>query len=108
MDATGRLFWSLVILVMVALVAALPVAVRHRFEGALIPSASMAPTLLAGDYVLVDKSTHWPARGDLVGVAGPTEPDQPLGKRIVGLRRQELTGRGHGVFINRAPPGDGC
>ena len=108
MDATGRLFWSLVILVMVALVAALPLAVRHRFEGALIPSASMAPTLLAGDYVLVDKSTHWPARGDLVVFADPTEPDQLLVKRIVGLGGEELTVRGHDVFINCAPPADGC
>ena len=108
MDASGRLFWSLVILVMVALAAALPLAVRHRFEGVLIPSTSMAPTLLAGDYVLVDKSTHWPARGDLVVFTDPTDPNELLVKRIVGLGGEELLVQGHDVFINCAPPADGC
>jgi signal peptidase I len=108
MDASGRLFWSLVILVMVGLAAALPMAVRHRFEGVLIPSTSMAPTLLAGDYVLVDKATHWPARGDLVVFADPAEAGELLVKRIVGLGGEELTVQGHDVFINCAPPTDGC
>jgi len=84
-SASGRVFWSLVILAVVALVGALPVAVRHRFEGVWIPSTSMAPTLLVGDYVLVDKASHWPARGDLVVFSDPTAPGELLVKRIVGL-----------------------
>ena len=108
MDASGRLFWSLVILVMVALAAALPLAVRHRFEGVLIPSTSMAPTLLAGDYVLVDKSTHWPTRGDLVVFTDPADASELLVKRIVGLGGEELVVQGHDVFINCAPSADGC
>jgi signal peptidase I len=106
-DASGRVFWSLVILVMVVLAAALPLAVRHRFEGMLIPSASMAPTLLAGDYVLVDKATHWPVRGDLVVFTDPGDAGELLVKRVVGLEGETLTVQGHDVFINCAPA-DGC
>lgn len=85
MDASGRIVWTLVGLGALALVVALPLAVRSRFEGVWIPSASMAPTLLAGDYVLMDKAAHWPARGDLVVFTDPAEADQLLVKRVVGV-----------------------
>jgi signal peptidase I len=86
-SASGRVFWSLVILAMVALAGALPLAVRHRFEGVWIPSTSMAPTLLVGDYVLIDKAAHWPARGELVVFTDPSDPSELLVKRIVGSPR---------------------
>lgn len=108
MSASGRVFWSLVILAMVALVGTLPLAVRHRFEGVWIPSTSMAPTLLVGDYVLIDKAAHWPARGDLVVFTAPGDPSELLVKRIVGLGGEEITVQGHGVYINCEPPLDGC
>ena len=108
MGASGRAFWSLVILVMVALVGALPLAVRHRFEGVWIPSTSMAPTLLVGDYVLVDKATRWPARGDLVVFTDPGDANELLVKRIVGLGGEEITVQGHDTYINCAPREDGC
>ena len=108
MGAAARVFWSLVLLAVVALAGALPLAVRHRFEGVWIPSASMAPTLLVGDYVLVDKAAHWPARGDLVVFADPSDPRELLVKRIVGLGGEEITVQGHEVYINCEPPLDGC
>jgi signal peptidase I len=108
MGASGRVFWSLVILVMVALVGALPLAVRHRFEGVWIPSTSMAPTLLVGDYVLVDKATRWPTRGDLVVFTDPGDANELLVKRIVGLGGEEITVQGHDTYINCAPREDGC
>src|SRR5688572_16141643 len=58
------------------------------------PSASMAPTLLPGDHVLVDKSAHvlaapLPARGDVIVFRYPDpEPDHPavdFTKRVIGL-----------------------
>jgi signal peptidase I len=107
-SASGRVFWSLVILAVVALVGALPVAVWHRFEGVWIPSTSMAPTLLVGDYVLVDKAPHWPARGDLVVFADPTAPGELLVKRIVGLGGEEITVQGHEVYINCEPQREAC
>ncbi|HXA97568.1 MAG TPA: S26 family signal peptidase, partial [Candidatus Dormibacteraeota bacterium] len=71
MGTSGRIVWALIIVGMVALVVALPLAVRHRFEGVWIPSTSMSPTFLVGDYVLIDKAVHWPARGDLVVFTDP-------------------------------------
>jgi signal peptidase I len=107
-NSSGRVFWTLVTLGMVALVAALPLAVRHRFEGVWIPSRSMTPTLLVGDYVLIDKAAHWPARGDLVVFTDPADANELLVKRIVGLGGDEITVQGHDVYINCEPPLDGC
>jgi len=92
----------------VALAAALPLAVRHRFEGVWIPSTSMAPTLLVGDYVLMDKAAHWRSRGDLVVFTDPADASETLVKRIVGLGGEEIVVQGHDVFINCEPPADGC
>src|SRR5258706_3859146 len=81
---SGRVFQIVVLLGMVALALALPLAVRHRFEGVWIPSTSMAPTLLVGDYVLMDKAAHWRSPGDLLGFSDPRDasetPGQPIGR----------------------------
>lgn len=108
MGASGRVFWSLGILALVALVVALPLAVRHRFEGVWIPSTSMVPTLLVGDYVLMDKAAHWRARGDLVVFTDPSDANETLVKRIVGLGGEEIVVQGRDVYINCEPPADGC
>lgn len=108
MKGSGRLFWTLVLLAMAAAVVALPLAVRHRFEGVWIPSTSMAPTLLVGDYVLMDKAAHWRARGDLVVFTDPSDANETLVKRIVGLGGEEIVVQGRSVYINCEPPADGC
>ena len=108
MDPWGRIVRTLVGLGALALVVALPLAVRSRFEGVWIPSASMAPTLLAGDYVLMDKAAHWPARGDLVVFTGPTEADQLLVKRVVGVGDEKIVVDGHDVYVNCEPQSEGC
>jgi len=107
-DSSGRAFWTLVVLALVALVVALPLAVRHRFEGVWIPSTSMAPTLLVGDYVLIDKAAHWRSRGDLVVFTDPRDASETLVKRIVGLGGEEIVVQGRGVYVNCEPPLDGC
>ena len=108
MDSSGRLVWTLVLVGAVALVVALPVAVRSRFEGVWIPSPSMAPTLLAGDYVLMDKAAHWPVRGDLVVFTDPAGADQLLVKRVVAVGGEEIVVDGHEVYINCEPRRDDC
>lgn len=108
MGTSGRIVWALIIVGMVALVVALPLAVRHRFEGVWIPSTSMSPTFLVGDYVLIDKAVHWPARGDLVVFTDPNDANEVLVKRIVGLGGEEIVVQGHEVYINCEPPADGC
>jgi signal peptidase I len=106
--SSSRVVWALVIVAVVALVVALPLAVRSRFEGVWIPSTSMAPTLLVGDYVLMDKSAHWPVRGDLVVFTDPTDAGQLLVKRIVAVGGEEISVQGHAVYINCEPPAEGC
>ena len=108
MGSSGRVVWTLVILAMVAAAAALPLAVRSRYEGVWIPSRSMAPTLLVGDHVLIDKAPHWPGRGDLVVFTDPGDAAALLVKRIVGLDGEEIVVRGHDVYINCGPATDGC
>lgn len=93
---------------LLALVVALPLAVRHRFEGVWIPSASMAPTLLVGDYVMMDKAAHWRTRGDLVVFTDPGDASETLVKRIVGLAGEEIVVKGRDVYVNCEPPADGC
>jgi len=104
---SGRVFRIVVLLGMVTLAVALPLAVRHRFEGVWIPSTSMAPTLLVGDYVLMDKAAHWRSRGDLVVFTDPSDASETLVKRIVGLGGEEIVVRAQGVYIN-CEPADGC
>src|SRR4030095_17009679 len=108
MDSSGRIVWALILIGALALIVALPFAVRSRFEGVWIPSASMAPTLLAGAYVLMDKAAHGPARGDLVVFTDPAEAEQLLVKRIVGVGGEEIVVEGHDVYINCEPRRDGC
>jgi len=106
--ANGRVVWTLALLGVLALAVALPLAVRQRFEGVWIPSTSMAPTLLVGDYVMMDKAAHWRSRGDLVVFTDPSDADQTLVKRIVGLGGEEIVVQGHDVYINCEPRTDGC
>jgi len=59
----------------------LPLA-RYRVEG-----ESMAPTLSAGERVLVNKAAYWfrkPRAGDLVVLRDPRQHDRLLLKRIAG------------------------
>jgi signal peptidase I len=75
-----------------------------------IPSASMVPTLLVGDFLLVDKQTadrdltplapgkiH---RGDVIVFHFPANPSLHLVKRVVGLPGERLRMHNDQVFIN--------
>ncbi len=75
-----------------------------------IPSASMVPTLLVGDFLLVDKQTadrdlpplapgtiH---RGDVVVFHFPSNPSVHLVKRVIGLPGERLRMHDDQVFIN--------
>jgi signal peptidase I len=76
-----------------------------------IPSASMEPTLLVGDFVLVDKAIsaqHFPVdaptniihRGDLIVFHFPVDPNKHLVKRVVGLPGERVRLRDERVFID--------
>jgi signal peptidase I len=79
-----------------------------------ILTGSMEPTLLVGDFLLVDKQSYAPTgpldrallppetvhRGDLVIFIYPPDPSKELVKRVVGMPGDRLRLRGGHVFID--------
>lgn len=80
-----------------------------------IPSGSMMPTLLVGDFILVNKFVYGlrvpitnevffemdhPKRGDVVVFHFPTEPSTDYIKRLVGLPGDRVTYRNKQLSIN--------
>lgn len=83
-----------------------------------IPSGSMMPTLLAGDFILVNKfafgirlpvlntkilDSGEPQRGDVAVFRYPEEPSVAYIKRIVGLPGDRLEYRNKQLFVNGEP-----
>jgi signal peptidase I len=84
------------------------------FEPYQIPSGSMMPSLIAGDFILVSKFAYGlrmpfsderilpvgsPGRGDVVVFRSPTEP-RALIKRLVGLPGDHVQVRANRIWIN--------
>ena len=80
-----------------------------------IPSSSMMPTLLIGDFILVNKFAYGlrlpisndkfveigePERGDVVVFRPPHHPDQDWIKRVIGLPGDTVAYRNNTVYIN--------
>ncbi len=85
------------------------------FEPFRIPSDSMMPTLLDGDFIFVNKFSYGlrlpvlnlrfidigePHRGDVVVFRKPTEPGTNYIKRLVGLPGDTVEVRGKRVYVN--------
>lgn len=83
-----------------------------------IPSGSMMPTLLIGDFVLVNKFDYGirlpvlnyklignrsPQRGDIIVFRFPEDPDVPFIKRVVGIPGDQLAYRGKQLYVNGNP-----
>ncbi len=83
-----------------------------------IPSGSMEPTLLPGDFILVNKFSYGlrlpvlnteilslgePGRGDVVVFRYPEDPSIAYIKRIVGLPGDHIAYREKQLFINGEP-----
>jgi signal peptidase I len=110
-----------------AIVPALLIALVIRtvlFQPVSIPSGSMKPTLLIGDYLLVSKFTYGyshyslpfgppvfsgrifaalPNRGDIIVFRSPTDDSVDLIKRTIGLPGDRIEVRGGTVYINATP-----
>jgi len=83
-----------------------------------IPSGSMMPTLLVGDFILVNKFAYglrWPVlntkfleigepqRGDVVVFRFPNDPSTDYIKRVVGVPGDEIYYRDKTLFVNGEP-----
>jgi len=83
-----------------------------------IPSNSMMPTLLTGDFILVNKYTYGirlpvldrkvleigsPRRGDVIVFRAPQDPSTPFIKRVIGLPGDEIQYHGQVVYVNGKP-----
>lgn len=80
-----------------------------------IPSASMMPTLLIGDFILVNKYDYGlrlpvlntlvfgnktPARGDIIVFRYPEDPSIPFIKRVVGIPGDHVEYKNKIIYIN--------
>ena len=85
------------------------------YEPFRIPSSSMLPTLLVGDFIFVNKYVYGlrlpvlnlkfvelgdPQRGDVIVFKLPSDPGTNYIKRLVGLPGDTVTYRNRRVFIN--------
>ena len=88
------------------------------YEPFRIPSDSMMPTLVQGDFIFVNKwryglrlpVANWemlsigaPGRGDVVVFRKPSDPSLVLIKRLVGLPGDTIRVVGSQVYVNGAP-----
>lgn len=88
------------------------------FEPFRIPSKSMVPTLLVGDFVLVNKFSYGlrapvfhtkfvdlgePERGDVVVFRYPPDPTKDYIKRVIGMPGDQITYASEQLFINGQP-----
>jgi signal peptidase I len=103
--------------VLAAIVVALAVR-AFAVEGFRIPSGSMAPTLVAGDRVLVSKLAYGirvpftslrilargePRRGDVVVFESPRSPGVDVVKRVVGIPGDVVELREETLYVNGIP-----
>lgn len=88
------------------------------FEPFKIPSGSMIPTLLIGDFIVVQKFAYGlrlpvlnkkilsvgdPKRGDVVVFRYPVDPKVNFIKRLIGLPGDTITYRNKELFVNGEP-----
>jgi signal peptidase I len=104
-----------------ALLVAILIALGIRsfiIEPFTIPSGSMIPTLLVGDYVLVNKFSYGlrmpftgsllvpfgaPERGDVIVFRFPDDPSQDFIKRVVGMPGDRIETREGRLWLNGQP-----
>jgi signal peptidase I len=78
----------------------------HYAQAFTIPSPAMQPTLLVGDYIIVDKSAYHaraPERGDIVVFAYPKDERRDFIKRIIGTPGDLVHVKDDQVLINGQP-----
>ena len=103
----GTRFWrNLDFLLYLFLVVVLAFGVRNYLvEPVRVDGVSMAPTLVDGEHMLVEKASYWfrtPARGEIIICYYPGYTESCV-KRVVGLPGETVQIEGGVVYINGAP-----
>jgi signal peptidase I len=85
----------------------MPLVIRtYVVQAFKIPSGAMEPTLLIGDYILVDKKAHTIealTRKDIIVFKFPKDPSKDYVKRIIGLPGETLEIVDKEIFIDGVP-----
>ena len=85
--------------------------IRQFIQAFKIPAVSMAPTLLVGDHVLVDKSIAWNGkvleRGEIIVFKFPEDEKKDFIKRVIGLPGERIEIRNKTVYVNDTALEDG-
>jgi signal peptidase I len=92
-DVLETLVLSVVLFVGINMVSA-----RIRVDG-----ASMEPTLLSGEYVVVSRLSYRlgsPQRGDIIVFHFPRNPEEEYIKRVIGLPGDEVEVKSGSVYVN--------
>jgi signal peptidase I len=92
-DIMETLVLSVVLFVSINMISA-----RIRVDG-----ASMEPTLVSGEYVIVDRISYRlgsPHRGDIIVFHFPRDPKEEYIKRIIGLPGDEVEVKNNTVYVN--------
>ena len=105
-------FYNLIKDYFLAIAGAAVVALVLRvfvIEAFRIPTDFMAPALLPGDLIFVDKLAFFkmpwsaerkPARGDVVVFAFPNDPTKDYIKRVIGVEGDNVEVRANQIYIN--------
>jgi len=117
-----KLLWEYVKAVMTALVLALIIR-AFVIQAFTIPSGSMIPTLLVGDYILVNKfllgspvdlpftninlfrmpGLRRPHKGDVIVFKFPVDPSKDFIKRVVAVEGDKIEARDKLIYVNGVP-----
>jgi len=117
-----KLLWEYIKAVMTALVLALIIR-AFVIQAFTIPSGSMIPTLLVGDYILVNKfllgspvdipftninlfrmpGLRRPHKGDVIVFKFPVDPSKDFIKRVVAVEGDKIEARDKVIYVNGLP-----
>lgn len=122
MEDKKKLLWEYVKAVLTALVLALIIR-AFVIQAFTIPSGSMIPTLLVGDYILVNKfllgspvdvpftninlfrmpGLRTPHKGDVIVFKFPVDPSKDFIKRVVAVGGDTIEARDKVIYVNGLP-----
>jgi signal peptidase I len=117
-----KLLWEYVKAVLTALVLALIIR-AFVIQAFTIPSGSMIPTLLVGDYILVNKfllgspvdipftninlfrmpGLRRPHKGEVIVFKFPVDPSKDFIKRVVAVEGDKIEARDKVIYVNGLP-----